>query len=457
MDMTAFPADFLWGVSTSAFQIEGAIAEDGRGESIWDRFCARPGAIADGSDAARACEHYHRWRQDVELLRWLGVRAYRFSIAWPRVLPAGRGVVNGAGLDFYERLVDRLLEVGIEPVATLYHWDLPQALEDPGGWPARATAEAFRDYTDIVSRRLGDRVRRYVTHNEPYCASVLGYETGVHAPGIRDRGASLAAAHHMLLSHGYAVDVLRANVPRCEVGITLNLAPTLPASVSDADAEACRAFDGRLNRWFLDPLYGRPYPVDVIADHLREGTLADWPPPFVRDGDLATIATPTDFLGVNYYSRAVVRSELLPEANNAPRTVRISEEQTDMGWEVYPEGLYRLLLHLAAEYAPRRILITENGAAYDTAPDADGRVADRARLRYLYEHMAATQRAIAAGAPVAGYFVWSLYDNFEWAYGYGKRFGLVYLDYPTQARIPKDSARYCRSVFGKNQLAQVAP
>jgi beta-glucosidase len=450
--MLPFPEGFLWGAATSAFQIEGSTQADGRGESIWDRFAATPGKVSDGTDGKVACDHYRRWKDDVALMRWMGLGSYRFSLAWPRVLPEGRGRVNAAGLDFYDRLVDGLLEAGIQPMATLYHWDLPQALQDAGGWPHRDTALAFVEYADVVSRRLGDRVKRWVTHNEPWCITVLGHVNGEHAPGEKDWGRALACAHHVLLSHGWAVPVLRQNAPGAEVGITLNLVPSEPASPSEWDLDATRAFDGSFNRWFLDPLYGRGYPRDVLDDHIAAGRLAGRAPDFVKLGDLSTIAAPTDFLGVNYYSRAVLRSDKVPEAENLPRTVHLREETTDMGWEVYAGGLESLLRRLHADYAPRKLYITENGAAYATGPDAAGRVPDVERERYLREHLQACHRALAAGVPLAGYYAWSLLDNFEWAFGYEKRFGLVHVDYATQARTPKDSAHFYRGVARANAV-----
>jgi beta-glucosidase len=450
--MLRFPDGFLWGAATSAYQIEGATDADGRGESIWDRFAARPGAIADGRDGAIACDHYHRWRRDIELMKGLGLGAYRFSIAWPRIVPSGRWGTNPAGLAFYDRLVDGLLEAGIEPFVTLYHWDLPQTLEDAGGWAARDTVNAFAEYVDVVSDLLGDRVRRFVTHNEPWCISVLGYAEGLHAPGRRDFPASLAAAHHLLLSHGLATEIIRSNAPDAEVGITLNLVPHEPASPSEADRDACRALDGAFNRWFLDPLYGRGYPEDVIADHVAAGHLRTPELPFVAPMDLATIAAPLDFLGINYYSRAVVRSDRIAEADNAPRTVHVGDERTDIGWEVYPEGLRQLLLRVHREYAPRAIYITENGAAYETAPDEHGRIHDIERQRYLHSHLSAALEACHAGVPLAGYFVWSLLDNYEWQEGYRKRFGIVWVDFVTQERVLKESATLYRAIVADNAL-----
>ena len=448
--MLNFPEGFVWGAATSSYQIEGATTEDGRGESIWDRFCKTPGKVTNGENGDIACDHYHRWREDIALMASLGLQAYRFSIAWPRVLPGGDGPLNTVGLDFYDRLVDALLEAGIAPWATLYHWDLPQALQDRGGWPSRTTAEAFVHYADVVSRRLGDRVSGWITHNEPWVASMVGHQLGLHAPGIADWSAALAASHHLLLSHGLAVPVIRANAPGVPVGITLNLCPAVPASSSSADAEATRWFDGWFNRWFLDPLYSRGYPADMLADHTAAGHITDGKLPFLLPGDLETIATETDFLGVNYYNRGIIRSDRIPEAENAPREVFKQETTTDLNWEVYPEGLLELLTRLQRDYAPGRLYITENGAAYDTGPDEDGRIRDVRRQEYIHGHLAACHQAIADGIPLAGYFAWSLMDNFEWAYGYDKRFGLVWVDYTTQERICKDSALWFRDVISSN-------
>ncbi|MEZ4472837.1 MAG: GH1 family beta-glucosidase [bacterium] len=445
-----FPPGFTWGAATSSFQIEGAVDVDGRGPSIWDEFCRRPGAIADGSDGAVACDHYHRWAEDVALMARLGLRAYRFSVAWPRVLPAGVGQVNTAGLDFYDRLVDGLLAAGIEPWVTLYHWDLPQALQARGGWTDRSTVGAFVEYSDAVARRLGDRVKRWITHNEPWCASVLGHLFGEHAPGIRDQRAHLASSHHLLLSHGQAVPVIRAASPDAQVGITLNLVPAEPASESEADRRATWHFDGWFNRWYLDPLAGRGYPTDLVEDYRERGYTPDWD--FIQPGDLEAIAAPTDFLGINYYTRGIIRSDRVPEAENAPVTVRATGPMTDMDWEVHPDGLRRLLERVHRDYAFPAIHITENGAAYATPPTSSGRVPDRERLVYLDGHLRACHQAIQAGVPLAGYFAWSLMDNFEWAHGYARRFGLVWVDYETQARLPKDSALWYAEVIARGGL-----
>ncbi len=449
-----FPKGFVWGSATSAYQIEGSVTADGRGESIWDRFCATPGRIEDASSGEIACDHYRRWRDDVSLMKDLGLHAYRFSIAWPRVIPSGRGATNVAGLDFYSRLVDELLSKGIEPYATLFHWDLPQALQDNGGWAHRATAEAFVEYADVVSRRLGDRVKNWITHNEPWCISLLSHQIGKHAPGLQDWPTALAASHHVLLSHGLAVPVLRRNSPGAAVGITLNFEPVVPASPSAADRDAARGSDGSFNRWFLDPVFGRGYPGDVVADYVRHGRLPSTEPPWVRPADLATIAEPLDFLGVNYYTRRVARSAAIPEAQNAPPKVFLApeSERTTMGWEVCPEELYRLLCRIHFEYRPARMYVTENGAAFVDTVSADGLVHDERRVAYLREHFAAAHAAIAAGAPLAGYFVWSFLDNFEWERGYTQRFGIVRVDYDSQKRTPKDSALYLKQVIEANAL-----
>jgi len=449
-----FPPGFLWGVATSAFQVEGASAADGRGESIWDRFAATPGAIEDGSDGRVACDHYHRWPEDVALMRRMGLNAYRFSIAWPRVQPLGHGAVNAAGLDFYDRLVDGLLEAGLAPMATLYHWDLPQALQDRGGWGARDTASAFVDYAHAVSMRLGDRVWSWVTHNEPWCIASLGHEFGAHAPGLRDAALSLRVAHHLLLSHGWSVPVLRRHAPGAEVGIVLINSQVEPASPSEADREAARSFDASFNRWYLDPIFRGEYPADAVAERVRRGHLPPGDLPFVRPGDLAAIAAPLDFLGVNYYSRTVLSGLPGPAGEPPPRAVAMAppEALTDMGWEVWPQGLEDLLVRLHRDYQPARIYVTENGAAYGDGPNGDGRIRDVRRRDFLAGHLRALRRAIAAGVPVAGYFHWSLLDNFEWAQGFTKRFGLVHVDLATQRRTPKDSAQYYRAVVAANAV-----
>jgi beta-glucosidase len=422
----------------------------GRSESIWDRFEASRGKIEDASDASVACDHYNRWKEDLALMKWLGVGAYRFSIAWPRVLPGGRGKVNGEGMAFYDALVDALLEAGIEPFVTLYHWDLPQALQDRGGWTQRETAEAFVEYTAAVANRLGDRVRHWATHNEPWCIATLGYEQGHHAPGHKSPEEGLKAAHHVLLSHGWAAEVLRGEAPGAQVGIVLNLCPSVPVSDSGGDSEAARWFDGFFNRWYLDPIFRGRYPADAIEDRLKRGDIASADLPFVCPGDLEKISAPLDFLGVNYYGRTVLRQG----EDGKPAAVKPvpEEELTDMGWEVYPQGLHDLLLRLKNEYGPPRIYITENGAAYSDGPDQSGNIEDPRRVEFLRGHLLAAHRAIADGVPLAGYFVWSLLDNFEWAHGYTKRFGLYWVDFSTQKRIPKKSAFWYKDVVARNAV-----
>ncbi len=442
---THFPNNFLWGTATSSYQIEGAWKEDGKGESIWDRFSHTPGKIKDGSTGDVACDHYHRWQDDIALMKGLGMQAYRFSIAWPRILPQGRGAVNKAGLDFYDKLVDGLLTAGIRPFVTLYHWDLPQALQEEGGWENRAVVDAFAEYADVVSRRLGDRVTDWITHNEPWVAAFIGYAFGFHAPGKTEYPAAFRAAHHLLLSHGTAVSIIRQNSPNAQVGITLNLNVSDPADPNNpADWDAARQMDGFINRWFLDPVNGRHYPADMVA-HFENAFPHSIN--FIQSGDMATIAAPTDFLGVNYYTRAVVKARdgFLPEQ------IKIeTSPYTDIGWEVHPNSLYRLLNRLHHEYRPQKMYITENGASYGTGPDGNGRVADTRRLNFLRGHFAAAHRAIEQGVPLAGYFVWSLMDNFEWAEGYEQRFGIVWVDFETQERIPKDSALWVRDVIDSN-------
>ncbi len=452
MRTLAFPANFVWGAATSAFQIEGAAHS--RGESIWDEFCRQPGAIEDGTDGRVACEHVERCEQDVALMRDLGLRAYRFSVSWPRVMPDGRGPVSEAGLDFYSRLVDRLLAAGITPYVTLYHWDLPLSLQREGGWPVRATAEAFVGYAEAVVRRLGDRVRHFVTHNEPRVASMVGYHLGRHAPGLTDAAAALAASHHLLLSHGWVVPMIRSHVRDAEVGITLDLAPMHAASADPEHRRARGIHDGHFNRWFLDPVFGRGYPRDLLRLFAERGVAPASGLPEVLPGDEDVIAVPTDFLGINYYRRNVVRHESFPalEDEEPWDPAAPPSERTEMGWEVYPEGLWETLVRVHLDYAPPALYVTENGASYSTGPADDGSVPDVHRVAYLRTHLQQARRAIADGVPLRGYFVWSLLDNFEWDRGYTQRFGIVWVDYRTQERRLKDSARFYREVVAANAV-----
>ncbi len=453
-----FPSGFAWGAATASYQIEGAVDVDGRTPSIWDTYSHEPGRILDGSTGDVACDHYHRFREDVALMRDLGVGSYRFSVAWPRVTPqvsdAGLGPVNTAGLDFYSRLVDTLLEVGIDPVITLYHWDLPQALEDAGGWPVRATAERFAEYAGEVGAALGDRVGTFITVNEPWCSAYLGYGSGVHAPGRTDHAAALAAVHHLNLAHGLATQSLRSSASTAKVGVTLNLAWVRPERLTEADTEAARRVDGLQNRVFLDPMLDGAYPSDIID---ATSSVTDWS--FVRDGDLSEIAQPLDVIGVNYYNPTVVRAydgdgprqESDGHGDGAVSAWPACEDiefprqpgpYTEMGWSIDPRGMTELLLRVHRQAPDVDLLVTENGAAFDDVVELDGGVVDPRRVEYLSRHIAAVGDAIDAGAPVKGYYVWSLLDNFEWGYGYTKRFGIVYVDYETQRRTPKSSAHW---------------
>jgi len=441
-----FPADFVWGAATAAYQIEGAASEGGRGESIWDHFSHTPGKTVNGDTGDVACDHYHRWPEDVALLRELGFKAYRFSIAWPRILPDGRGRLNPRGLVFYDRLVDALLDAGITPWVTLYHWDLPRALEELGGWRNRATADAFTEYADEVTRRLGDRVKNWITLNEPWCSSFLSHWIGEHAPGHHDLKEALDANHVLLLAHGQAVPVIRRNSPRARVGITLNLAQVYPASESPADRAAAVRYAGYFNRWFMDPLYGRGYPEDMLA--LYGPDLA----PRAEANDFKTIAAPTDFLGLNYYSPTFIADDPKSGPFRARDVGLAGAERTEMGWVVYPRGLYDLLVDVSRAYPTGPLYITENGAAYPDPEPVNGRVADPSRLAYYQGHLAEAQRAVQNGVPLKGYFAWSLLDNFEWAFGYSRRFGLTYVDFATQQRTVKDSGRWLSKVVRGNRV-----
>ncbi len=423
-----FPATFVWGVATAAYQIEGAAKEGGRGESVWDRFCAQAGTIADGSSGLIACDHYHRMPEDVALMSEMGVENYRFSIAWPRVQPDGEGAWNEEGFAFYDRLLTALEAKGIKAHLTLNHWDLPQALQDKGGWKARETCACFVRYAQEVVKRFGHRLASLVTHNEPWVVAILGHQDGIFAPGLKSRSVAFQVAHHLLLSHGMAVAAVRKTHPDLQLGIVLNLSPIYPASESPADIAKAKLDDGYIVRWYMDPLFRGEYPQDVWTDLGADA-------PIVQDGDMATIAQPLDFVGVNYYTRNF-------SSSGNPWDVRANAARvTDMGWEVFPQGLTELLIRLHQDYAPKALLVTENGAAF-VDELKDGRVVDPDRVDYFREHIAACADAIAKGVPLTGYFAWSLLDNFEWASGYAKRFGLVYVDYTTQQRVVKSSGQW---------------
>lgn len=448
--ISTFPQGFRWGVATSAYQIEGG-RTDGKGESIWDRFAQTAAHMRESGDVA--CDHYGRWREDVALMADMGINAYRFSIAWTRVLPQGDGAVNEAGLAFYSDLVDALLAEGITPWVTLYHWDLPQALQDRGGWTDRSTVDAFVHYAEVVGQALGDRVTSWITHNEPWVATMIGHRTGRHAPGVQSWDAALATAHHILLSHGLATGALRRLVPDASVGIALDCRVARPASDDPADVEATRHFDGFRNRWFFDPVFGRGYPQDIVTDYRDRGRLPEGPPPFVRDGDLEAIAAPIDFLGLNYYTSLEISAGAdEDEETGVPRGASPPPGHTEMGWPITPGALTEFLQRLHTDYAPPSIVITENGASFSEGPDDDGRIHDERRISYLRDHITAVRDAIDAGVPVRGYFVWSLMDNLEWTSGYSQRFGLIWVDHATCTRIPKDSAAWYGAVARANAL-----
>ena len=453
--MRQLPEDFTLGVATAAYQIEGAAHEGGRTDSIWDAFAREPGAVIDGHDGEVACDHYHRYADDVRLMADMGVQSYRFSTSWSRVRPDG-GAVNEEGLDFYRRLVDELNEAGIAPWLTLYHWDLPQALEERGGWTSRETVDRFTEYAATVVEALGDRVPTITTLNEPWCSSFLSYTAGAHAPGRRSVRDGLVAGHHLLLAHGLGVDVIRATAPDAWVGITLNLTVADPVDPSsEGDRDAARRIDGQFNRFFLDPIFRGEYPDDLMEDVGHLG-LAD----AIQANDLGSISAPIDVLGVNYYHGDAVSFEppAVPLLQDAPTTREIRSPYpaadgvhahprglpvTSMGWEVQPEGLTRLLRRVHEEYTGPALVdvwVTENGAAYDDVVAEDGAVHDADRVAFLEAHLGAVLDAVDAGVPVEGYFYWSMMDNYEWAWGYHKRFGLVRVDYETQARTLKDSA-----------------
>jgi beta-glucosidase len=428
-------ADFQWGSATSAAQIEGAATLDGKGRSIWDRFCEEPGRIVDASNIEVACDHYHRYPADVSLMKWLGLDAYRFSIAWPRVQPLGEGAWNEAGMAFYDRLLDALLEAGIRPHTTLYHWDLPLALQERiGGWASAEMVPRFADYAREVARRFGDRLASIATLNEPWCIATLGFETGKFAPGLTNRTTATQVSHHLLTAHGAAIQAMRS-VSKTPLGVVLNHTPAFPAEALEADRRAARIDDGLNVRWYMDPIFRGSYPSDIL-----EFLGAD--APVVAAEDMALIRQPLDFLGINFYTRSFISTQ------QPPKSAPGNQGFTDMGWEIYPEGLTQHLVRISREYSPPPIFITENGMAN---PDqvVDGKVPDTKRVAFLREHLKALARAVDLGVDVRGYFYWSLLDNFEWNSGYTKRFGLFHVDYASQERLAKDSAVWYRDFIAE--------
>ncbi|MNW31219.1 Beta-glucosidase B [compost metagenome] len=443
-----FPNDFIWGTSTSSFQIEGAAAEGGRVPSVWDTFCRIPGKVVNGDHGDIACDHYHRYREDIALMKQLGFRYYRFSVAWPRIIPAP-GVVNEEGVDFYSRLLDEVEQAGLTPMLTLFHWDLPQWLQDMGGWTNREVLEHFRLYASTLMDRFGHRISWWNTINEPYCASILGYGTGEHAPGHQNWYEAFTAAHHLLICHGIAMDLHREKGLSGQIGITLNMEHVDAASASDEDIAAAARRDGFLNRWFAEPVFHGRYPEDMIAwygEHVRGMD-------FVQEGDLERIHQPGDFLGINYYARCVVKAA----ANDSLlqlEQIKFTEPVTDLGWEIHPDSLYKLLKHVEQNYTNGLpIFITENGAAMKDE-FVEGVVQDTGRQQYIHDHLVACHRFMQEGGQLKGYYVWSFLDNFEWAFGYSKRFGIIYVDYATQQRTPKQSAHWMSRVIAANALEQ---
>ena len=431
-------SEFIWGVATSSYQIEGAANEGGRGQSIWDTFCKVPGKVANFDNGDIACDHYHRYKEDLDLMKWMGVKAYRFSVAWPRVIPDGVGRVNEMGLDFYDRLIDSLLEREIAPWLTMYHWDLPEALQLRGGWNNREVVEWFGEYAEMLTSRFGDRVKNWMTLNEPLCSAWLGHLYGDMAPGIKDLQTALNVSHHLLMSHGLACQVIRSNVSEANLGIVINVTPAVPATDNQEDSNAAQLADGFDNRWFLDPVFGRTYPADVI-DTLGAS-------PEIHSGDMKLIAQDLDFLGLNFYFRQIVEAD----QNSKPLPIRsVNREnvkRTAMNWEVHPQAFEEILLRISKEYSPKAIYITENGSAWNDEV-INGEIIDDERIDYLVRHLDAMRSAKNQGAPILGYFAWSFLDNFEWAYGYEKRFGLIYVDYKTQKRTPKKSAFFYRQLL----------
>lgn len=447
MEKYKFPEEFVWGTATSAYQVEGAALEDGRGESIWDRFCAIPGNTANGDSGEIACDHYHRYKEDIQLMKEMGLKAYRFSIAWPRILPKGTQEIEERGLKFYSDLVDALLEAGIEPHVTLYHWDLPQALQDMGGWTNPRMPEYFLEYSRIVFERLGDRVKHWITLNEPYCASFLGYYEGRQAPGIRDFSAAVKASYHLYVAHGLVLRYFREHKMPGEIGITLNLMPQRPLR-EGKDNLAARLADGYLNRWFIEPIMCGRYPEDLLRHWESQGVKL----PDMKEEEMELIKAPVDFIGLNYYNDTYVKENRSVWPLGFERIVPEYMPVTDRQWPITPDGLEEMLVRLKEEYHVKKIYITENGASFHDVVSLEHRVEDLGRKDYLKRHLLAVHRALVKGVPVTGYFAWSFMDNFEWAFGYGSRFGIVYVDFATQERIIKESGRWYAGCIEENGI-----
>ncbi|OPZ89576.1 MAG: Beta-glucosidase [Firmicutes bacterium ADurb.Bin419] len=444
MKKSEFPKDFMWGSATASYQVEGAYNEDGRGESIWDRFSHTPGKVLNSDNGDVACDHYHRYEEDVRLMKELGLKYYRFSIAWPRIFPDGTGKPNEKGIDFYKRLTNLLLENGISPSATLFHWDFPQKLEDKGGWANRDTVKHFEDYAAYIFKSLGDIVPMWFTHNEPYVFSHLGHALGSHAPGKTDLSESLHVAHNLLLSHGKVVSLYRDMNLKGEIGISLNLSTKYPVSQKEEDIKAAWMSDGLLNRWYLDPLFRGCYPKDVLEHYSRRNINFTY-----SDEDLKIINQPFDFLALNYYSPEFIRHDDNTEFVGVNGEFS-NFEKTEMGWIVYPQGLYDLLKRLDKDYGKPNLIVSENGAAFNDVVESDGSIRDNRRINYLNEHLLACNKAIQDGVNLKGYFVWSLMDNFEWGFGYSKRFGIIHVDYKTLKRTIKQSGHWYKNVIQNN-------
>jgi len=439
-----FPDNFIWGAATAAYQIEGAYRQDGKGENIWDRFSHIPGKILEGHTGDVACDHYNRYEQDIEIMKRIGLKSYRFSISWARIFPDGKGTPNQKGLDFYKRLVDKLNENDIKPAVTLYHWDLPQKLQDQGGWANRDSVGWFADYAAYMFEKLGDQVPIWITHNEPWVVSFVGNWEGSHAPGLSDFRTALQVSHHLLMSHGQAVKAYRDMGCKGEIGITLNMSPVYPVSGSEDDLKAAKMYLEYLNKWFAEPVLKGTYPADLLMYFQQEGLF-----PEIDDRDMKIIHQPVDFLGINNYTSSFVKYDKSRWPIPASE-VMTGKDRTQIGWEIYPEGIYDLLVYLSNEYKGTKIIITENGAACNDIVNYEGKVENDNRQNYLYRYLEQIHRAISSGVDVRGYYVWSLLDNFEWAHGYSQRFGIVYVDYKTQKRILKKSALWYSDVIKNN-------